>query len=90
MDHIWAGPCEKVQLGITSHFWEIHDESYGFLYRSSANIAYLTPNRKILHGFQIVHRNQLNENKNNPNKKVRIFPFLLFLFRSMSHIEKWQ
>ena len=73
--------------GITSlFFWEIHDESYGVLYRSSANIAYLPHNREILHGCQIVHWDKLNENKNNPNKKVRIFPFL---WQRMSHVEKW-
>ena len=33
----------KTYNGITSPFWEIHDKSYGILYRSSANIAYLPP-----------------------------------------------
>ena len=80
-----ACPCEKVQLGITSRFCEIYDERYGVLYRSSAYIAYLIPNRKVLHGCQIVHWDKLNENKSNPNKKVRILPFL---WQRMSHIEK--
>ena len=78
-----------MRKGTTRHhitfLGDFYDEIYGFLYRSSANIAYVTPNKKILHGCQIVQLDKLNANKRNPNKKVRIFPFL---WQRMLHIEK--
>ena len=70
----------SMRKGTTWHHITFFDESFGVLYRSSANIAYLPPTGKF-------YWDKLNENKNNPNKKVRIF---LFLWQRMSHTEKWQ